>query len=176
MASEDPVILVPYEKTWPSLFEEERARIGGAIGPWVEEVEHIGSTAVPGLAAKPVIDIMVGVRSLEDSSALVGRLEAIGYEYVPEFEQQMPFRRYFRKLRGGRRTHQIHLVERSNAEWWNRHLLFRDHLRAHPEVAEGYARLKYEVSERFREDRAAYTDAKTDFIAEVVRLAEKAQD
>src|SRR5215217_1335020 len=101
MVSEDPVILVPYEEAWPSLFKEERARIEGAIGPWVEEIEHIGSTAVPGLAAKPVIDIMVGVRSLEDSSALVGRLEAIGYEYVPEFEQQMPFRRYFRKLRGG---------------------------------------------------------------------------
>jgi GrpB-like predicted nucleotidyltransferase (UPF0157 family) len=176
MASEDPVILVPYEEAWPSLFEEERARIEDAIGPWVEEIEHIGSTAVPGLAAKPVIDIMVGVRGLEDSSALIGRLEAIGYEYVPEFEQQMPFRRYFRKLRGRRRTHQIHLVERSNAEWWDRHVLFRDHLRAHPEVAEGYARLKYEVSDRFREDRAAYTDAKTDFIAEVVRLAEKAQD
>ena len=148
MASEDPVILVPYEEAWPSLFEEERVRIEGAIGPWVEEIEHIGSTAVPGLAAKPVIDIMVGVRSLEDSSALVGRLEAIGYEYVPEFEQQMPFRRYFRKLAGGRRTHQIHLVERSNAEWWDRHVFFRDHLRANPEIAGEYARLKYDLSGR----------------------------
>ena len=176
MAGEDPIILVPYEEAWPSLFEEERARIEGAVGPWVEEIEHIGSTAVPGLAAKPVVDIMVGARSLEDSSTLVGRLEAIGYEYVPKLERQMPFRRYFRKLAGGRRTHQIHLVERSDAAFWDRHVLFRDYLRAHPEVAEGYSRLKYEVSERFREDRAAYTGAKTDFIAEVVRLAEKEQD
>jgi GrpB-like predicted nucleotidyltransferase (UPF0157 family) len=113
MVSEDPVVLVPYEEAWPSLFEEERTRIEGAVGPWVEEIEHIGSTAVPGLAAKPVIDIMVGVRSLEDTPALVARLETIGYEYVPELERQMPFRRYFRKLAGGRRTHQIHLVERS---------------------------------------------------------------
>ncbi len=168
----DPVVVVPYDEAWPSLFEEERARIERAIVPRMEQIEHIGSTSVPGLAAKPVIDIMVGVRSLEDSPALVGRLEAIGYEYVPEFEQQIPFRRYFRKLRGGRRTHQIHLVERSNAEWWVRHVLFRDYLRAHPEVAEGYARLKYEVSDRFREDRAAYTDAKTGFISEIVRRAE----
>ena len=176
MASEDPVVLVPYEEAWPSLFEEERAHIEDAVGPWMEEIEHIGSTAVPGLAAKLVIDIMVGVRSLEDTPALVARLETIGYEYVPELEQQMPFRRYFRKLTGGQRTHQIHLVERSDAAFWDRHVLFRDYLRAHPEVAERYTRLKYEVSDRFREDRVAYTDAKTDFIAEVVRLAEKEQD
>ena len=176
MASEDPVVLVPYEEAWPSLFEEERAHIEDAVGPWMEEIEHIGSTAVPGLAAKPVIDIMVGVRSLEDTPALVARLETIGYEYVPELEQQMPFRRYFRKLTGGQRTHHIHLVERSDAAFWDRHVLFRDYLRAHPEVAERYTRLKYEVSDRFREDRVAYTDAKTDFIAEVVRLAEKEQD
>jgi GrpB-like predicted nucleotidyltransferase (UPF0157 family) len=176
MASEDPVVLVPYEEAWPSFFEEERAQIEDAVGSWMEEIEHIGSTAVPGLAAKPVIDIMVGVRSLEDTPALVARLETIGYEYVPELEQQMPFRRYFRKLTGGRRTHQIHLVERSDAAFWDRHVLFRDYLRAHPEVAERYTRLKYEVSDRFREDRVAYTDAKTDFIAEVVRLAEKEQD
>jgi len=176
MVSEDPVVLVSYEKAWPSLFEEERTRIEGAVGLWVEEIEHIGSTAVPGLAAKPVIDIMVGVRSLEDTPALVARLETIGYEYVPELEQQMPFRRYFRKTVGGRRTHQIHLVERSDAAFWDRHVLFRDYLRTLPEVAAGYTRLKYEVSDRFREDRAAYTDAKTDFIAEVVRFAEKEQD
>ncbi len=173
---EDPVVVVPYDEAWPSLFEEERARIERAIGPWVEEIEHVGSTAVPGLAAKPVIDIMVGVKSLDDTPIFVKRLEAIGYEYVPELERQMPQRRYFRKLRQGRRTHQIHLVERSDAAFWDRHVLFRDYLRAHPEVAEGYARLKYEVSERFREERVAYTDAKTGFIAEVVRLAEKEQD
>lgn len=134
MATEDPVVLVPYEEAWPSLFEEDRTRIEGAVGPWVEEIEHIGSTVVPGLAAKPVIDIMVGVRSLEDTPVLVARLETIGYEYVPELEWQMPFRRYFRKLAGGRRTHQIHLVERADSAFWDRHILFRIYLRTHPEV------------------------------------------
>ena len=127
---------------------------------------------MPGLAAKPVIDIMVGVRSLDDSPDVVERLEAIGYEYVPEFERQMPSRRYFRKLRGGRRTHQIHLVERSDAAFWDRHVLFRDHLRAHPDDAEEYARLKRGLSRRFRDDRTAYTDAKTVFISGIVRRAE----
>jgi GrpB-like predicted nucleotidyltransferase (UPF0157 family) len=173
MVSADPIVVVPYDEAWPSLFEEERARIERAIGPWVEEIEHVGSTAVLGLAAKPIIDVMVGVKSLEDSPTLVERLVGIGYEYVPEFEQVFPFRRYFRKMREGRRTHQIHLVERSNAEWWDRHLLFRDYLREHPEVVEEYARLKYELSDRFGEDREAYTDAKTCFISQVVRRVQE---
>lgn len=173
MVSADPVVVVPYDDAWPSLYEEERARIERAIGPWVEGIEHVGSTAVPGLAAKPVIDIMVGVKSIEDSSNLVERLVGIGYEYVPEFERVLPFRRYFRKMREGRRTHQIHLVERSNTEWWDRHLLFRDYLRADPEIAGEYAHLKYELSDRFGEDRVAYTDAKTHFISEIVRRAQE---
>lgn len=173
--ADDPVFVVPYDEAWPSLYEEERHLIERAIGPFVEEIEHIGSTAVPGLAAKPVIDIMVGVGSLDDSPALVERLGAIGYEYVPELERHMPSRRYFRKQRGGRRTRQIHLVERSNSEWWDRHVLFRDHLRAHPEAAEEYARLKRGLSERFKVDRAAYTDAKTAFISGVVRRAEEGE-
>jgi GrpB-like predicted nucleotidyltransferase (UPF0157 family) len=173
MVSADPIVVVPYDEAWPSLFEEERDRIERAIGPWVEDIEHVGSTAVPGLAAKPVIDIMVGVKSLDDSAILVERLEGIRYEYVPEFERVLPFRRYFRKMRVGRRTHQIHLVERSNTEWWDRHLLFRDYLRADPEIAGEYAHLKYELSDRFGEDRVAYTDAKTEFISEVVRRAQE---
>jgi GrpB-like predicted nucleotidyltransferase (UPF0157 family) len=171
MASADPVIVVHYDEAWPSLFEEERKRIEGAIGPWAEGIEHVGSTAVPGLAAKPVIDIMVGVKSLDDSPILVERLVGIGYEYVPQFERDLPFRRYFRKMREGPRTHQIHLVERSNTDWWEPHLFFRDYLRTHPETAREYGRLKYHLAERFRGDRHAYTDAKTDFISEVVRRA-----
>src|SRR5215213_2941589 len=173
MVSADPIVVVPYDEAWPSLYEEERTRIERTIGPWVEEIAHVGSTAVPGLAAKPVIDIMVGVRSLEDSPILVESLVSIGYDYVPEFERVLPFRRYFRKMREGRRTHQIHLVERSNTERWDRHLLFRDYLRANPAIAGEYAHLKYELSDRFGEDREAYTDAKTHFISEVVRRAQE---
>jgi GrpB-like predicted nucleotidyltransferase (UPF0157 family) len=171
MASGDPVIVVPYDEAWPSLFEKERALIEGAIGRWVEEIEHVGSTAVTGLAAKPVIDIMVGVKSLDDSPVMIKRLAGVGYEYVPEFERVLHFRRYFREMRDGRRTHQIHLVEKSNVEWWEHHLMFRDYLRAHPKTAREYGRLKDHLAERFRSDREAYTDAKADFISKVVRRA-----
>jgi GrpB-like predicted nucleotidyltransferase (UPF0157 family) len=170
--TDDQIVVVPYDPCWPELFEEERARIEQAIGPWVKEIEHVGSTAVPGLAAKPIIDIMVGVRSLEDTPILVERLSGIGYRYVPELERVFPLRRYFQKLREGRRTHQIHLVERSNSEWWDRHVLFRDYLREHPEVAEEYARLKRALAGRFHEDREAYTRAKTEFIRGCVHRAE----
>lgn len=128
---------------------------------------------MPGLAAKPIIDIMVGVRSLDDSPVLVERLVGIGYEYVPEFERVLPFRRCFRKMRAGRRTHQIYFVEMSNAEWWDRYLIFRDFLRTHPEVSDEYARLKHRLSQRFGEDREADTEAKADFISEVVRQAQE---
>ncbi len=167
----DPVLVVPYDPRWPALFEEERARVEAAIGPWTLETEHVGSTAVRGLDAKPVIDIMVGVRSLEDSPVLVERLTGIGYEYVPEFEEDLPLRRYFRKAQRGRRTHQIHLVERTNAEWWDRHILLRDYLREHPETAREYAELKRNLAARLRDDRGAYTDAKTHFISAVVERA-----
>jgi GrpB-like predicted nucleotidyltransferase (UPF0157 family) len=170
---DDPIIVVPYDPRWPELFEEERIRIEQAIGPWTMEIEHVGSTAVPGLAAKPVLDIMVGVRSLEDSPVLVEWLSGIGYRYLPELERVFPSRRYFQKLREGRRTHQIHLVERSNSEWWERHVPFRDYLREHPEAAEQYAHLKHELSGRFREDREAYTRAKTEFIRGCVHRAER---
>jgi GrpB-like predicted nucleotidyltransferase (UPF0157 family) len=173
MVSADPIVVVPCDDAWPSLFEEERALIERTIGPWLEGIEHVGSTAVPGLAAKPVIDILVGVKSLDDSPILVERLVRIGYEYVPEFERVLPFRRYFRKMREGRRTPQIHLVKRSNTEWWDRHLLFRDYLRADPEIAGEYARLKYDLSDRFGEDREAYTDAMGHFISEIVRRAQE---
>jgi GrpB-like predicted nucleotidyltransferase (UPF0157 family) len=174
MAGSDPVLVVPYDEAWPSLFLRERGRIEGAIGPWMEGIEHIGSTAVPGLAAKPVIDIMVGVGSLDDSPVIVGRLVGIGYEYVPELERTMPSRRYFRRLTGGRRTHQIHLVERSNLGWWDRHVLFRDYLRSHPETVAEYGRLKCRLAERYRDDRQAYTEAKGDFISGVVVRARPA--
>jgi len=96
---------------------------------------------------------------------------APSYVNAPILENRLPFRRYFRKVREGRRTRQIHLVERSNVEWWKRHLLFRDHLRAHPETTRGHGRLKDHLAERFRADRDAYTDAKTHSILEVIRRA-----
>jgi GrpB-like predicted nucleotidyltransferase (UPF0157 family) len=168
------VVVVEYNPLWPLLFEEERARIQGIINPWLESVEHIGSTSVTGLGAKPVIDIMVGIRSLDDAPECIRRLETVGYEYVPKHEAILPERRYFHKGASTHaRTHHLHMVEKTNV-FWQRHLLFRDYLRAHAETALEYYELKRALAERFRFDRGAYTDAKTSFIEAVVaRAAEK---
>ena len=117
--------IVNYDPRWPRRFKEEKARILAAIGPWARSVEHVGSTAVPGLAAKPIIDILVGLRSLEDAKECITRLEAIGYEYIPEYEAIRPERRYFRKGPTESRTHHLHMVETSSGFFRN-HILFRD--------------------------------------------------
>ena len=165
-----PVVIVDYDPRWPARYQEEQAQILGAIGHLVDAIEHVGSTSVPGLGAKPIIDIMVAVRSLADAPACIGPLERIGYEYVSEYEASIPERRYFRKRPVRRDTHHLHMVERESA-FWERHILFRDHLRAHPEIAQEYDRLKRELAARFGADRDGYTDSKTSFIESVVAQA-----
>jgi GrpB-like predicted nucleotidyltransferase (UPF0157 family) len=162
----DTVVLVPYDEAWPSLYVEERLRIERALGSWVKGIEHVGSTAVPGVAAKPILDIMVGVRSLRDAKYCIRPLEQLGYEY--RGEAGVPGRAFFRK--GDPRTHHLHMTE-IGSEFWERHLLLRDYLRAHPKTAREYAQLKHHLADRFGSDRAAYTEAKTGFISEVVRRA-----
>jgi GrpB-like predicted nucleotidyltransferase (UPF0157 family) len=162
----DPVVLVPYSEAWPALFVEERLRIERALGSWVKRIEHVGSTAVPGVAAKPILDIMVGVRSLREAEYCIRPLEQLGYEY--RGEAGVSGRLFFRK--GNPRTHHLHVTE-IGSEFWERHLLFRDYLRAHSKTAREYAQLKHHLADRFRGDRAGYTEAKTGFISEIVRRA-----
>ena len=164
--SADTVVLVPYDEAWPALFDQERALIERALGSWAQGIEHVGSTAVPGLAAKPILDIMVGVGSLRGAEQYLQPLEQLGYEC--RGEAGVPGRLFLRK--GDPRSHHLHVTE-SESEFWERHLSFRNYLRAHPETAREYARLKHYLAERFRTDRTAYTEAKTAFISEVVRRA-----
>jgi NAD-dependent deacetylase len=133
---EPPLEVTDYEPAWPDRYEEEAARIREALGPGVEETEHIGSTAVPGLAAKPVIDISVGLDRLELSPEQVVAMERLGYEYLGD--NGLPGRLFFRRNEAGRRTHHVHVVEHGG-EHWHRHRALRDYLRAHPEEAERYA-------------------------------------
>ena len=163
-----PVRIDAYDPRWASMFEEARAEILSRCGALVVGVEHIGSTSVPGLAAKPIIDIMAGVEALDDAPALIESLAAIGFEFVPK--NDFPGRRFFRRGLRGAGTHHLHVVEHGGWEW-RRHLLFRDHLRAHPERAADYERLKRELAARHGPDRGAYTDAKTPFIESVVERA-----
>ena len=162
-----PVVLVPSDPRWPARFQEEKAAILGAIGDRTVAIEHVGSTAVPGLLSKPTIDIMVGVPRLDAAQACIGPLEGIGYAYRQDLESTMPERRYFDKGPPGARTFHLHLVE-FGREFWMRHLLFRNFLRAHPDRAASYGSLKQELARTYTSDRDAYTDAKPGFIEATV--------
>jgi len=164
-----PVVISDYSPQWPVLYEEEKVKILEVIGQRVVEIQHIGSTAVPGLGAKPIIDIMVGVRQLADAEGCIKPLQSIGYEYVPEHEASIPERRYFRKGPVNAHRH-LHMVEVSG-DFWERHLLFRDFLRTHPEVADEYLALKKGLAVKYGTERERYTDAKTSFIEQVVERA-----
>jgi GrpB-like predicted nucleotidyltransferase (UPF0157 family)/ubiquinone/menaquinone biosynthesis C-methylase UbiE len=160
--------VVPYNPAWPALFEEERRRIEAALGEWVQGgIEHVGSTSVPGLAAKPVIDIMVGVANLEEAQGAFADVASLGYLYAP---YKSDFMHWFCKPSVDVRTHHLYLMEKGHPEW-QAHIAFRDYLRNHPETAQAYENLKLDLANRFRNDREAYTEAKTDFVAQVVATA-----
>jgi GrpB-like predicted nucleotidyltransferase (UPF0157 family) len=160
------IVLHPHDPSWSSRFAAARAEIMSACGGLVIEVHHIGSTAVPGLAAKPVIDLMPVVRRFEDGSACVAPLQALGYE--SRGEHGIAGRHYF--VLGTPRSHQLHLFAADHPEV-ERHLLFRDYLRAHPDECAAYERLKRELAEKFGDDRQAYAAAKTPFCDRIDRLA-----
>ena len=166
-ASTVPVLIVDYDPKWPAIYEEEKATILRAIGNKVIAIEHVGSTAVLGLGGKPIIDIMVAVRRLADAEECVEPLGAVGYDYRPEASTKD--RLFFNK--GPPEAHRhLHVTEEESDSWW-RHLLFRDFLRSHPDIARQYYDLKEELAARFRYDREAYTEAKTPFINSVVDRA-----
>jgi GrpB-like predicted nucleotidyltransferase (UPF0157 family) len=158
---EEPIRIVPYDPGWPALFEEERAALDEAIGRWATGgIHHIGSTAVPGLDAKPIVDILVGVEDLEGSKAAFGPLDELGYLYAPYRVEEM---HWFCKPHPSRRTHHLHLVSAGSSRFRDE-LAFRDRLRADPQLAAQYAELKHRLGARLEHDREAYTDAKADFI------------
>jgi GrpB-like predicted nucleotidyltransferase (UPF0157 family) len=164
------VFLVEYDAGWPDRFTEERGRIVQTLRDHRPDVEHIGSTAIPGMAAKPIIDIMVLIDDIEDSSTCIERLRSLEYHYYPYGEDVFPERRWFCKPNPAQRTHHLHLVERGTPFHVD-HLLFRDYLRTNTDVARSYAALKRQLAERFPDDRDGYTDAKSDFVANVLQEA-----
>ena len=164
----EAVQVVEYDPAWPAAFERERALIADALGDLMLGIEHVGSTAVPGLGAKPVIDIMIAVRDLADGERCVARLEGLGYEY--RGDAGIPRRLHFRKFTRGARTHHLDMVEQAS-DYWERIILFRDYLREHPQEAEEYYRLKVRLTARFGADREGYNMAKTEFIESVVARA-----
>jgi GrpB-like predicted nucleotidyltransferase (UPF0157 family) len=163
-------VVVPYQSEWPSLFAREAEILARIFAETDAVIEHVGSTAVPGLGAKPIIDVMIGVSTLTHAESRVTELAGAEYEYVPEYEVDLPERRYFRKPFLRPRTHHLHIVQRGS-DFWTRHLLFRDYLRAHADVAQAYYDLKVRLAADWRATGADYTDAKAPFVAEVLARA-----
>jgi GrpB-like predicted nucleotidyltransferase (UPF0157 family) len=162
---DEPVRIVPYDAAWPDRFEQERELLEQSIGGWITGgIHHVGSTAVPGLAAKPVIDILAGVSDLSSSRACVAPLASLDYQYAPYRADEM---HWFCKPDPGHRTHHLHLVP-TGSRRYRAELAFRNALRADRALAEGYARLKRRLAAAHAEDRDAYTEAKQDFIAGVL--------
>ena len=175
----DEITLIDYNSQWPAQFVQEAERIQAALGESIIAIEHFGSTAVPGLCAKPVIDLLVAVRSLDEArQQAVPALEALGYAFW--VDNPAPDRLFF--VKGlpphGPRTHHVHIVDLSMSQdprlaesTFADRLLFRDYLRANPDEAGRYAELKRELAARFSEDREAYTDAKTEYVYSIIQKA-----
>lgn len=166
-AINEKIRLVPYDPEWPTLFKLEQDRLHSLFPGTLLGVEHYGSTAVPGLSAKPIIDILVGVASMSVTKALVPRLCEVGYAAPMEYNAALPDRQWLMRSSDGRRTHHLMVVVHRGQQW-RRRLTFRDMLRAEPSTASSYEALKSELAARHPSDREAYTAGKEAFINEVL--------
>ena len=175
----DEITISPYDPWWPESFRQEKEHLQSCLpNDLVRRIEHFGSTAVPGLAAKPIVDMLVEVIDLQVTrNRIAPVLESQGYEYFwrPTYgDDGPPFYAWFikRDPRTGARTHHIHMVEGHFAEHWDR-LLFRDYLIEHPEVAKEYEALKFRAASALQQDRVAYTRSKTEFVVRVTEQAKR---
>lgn len=160
--------VVPHDPTWAVEFEARAAEIAAVLGADLVAIHHAGSTAIPGIRAKPTIDVVVVARSLQALDAAAAAMRGLGYD--ARGEMGIPGRRYFTRNNGAARTHNVHSFAIGNPEI-ERMLNLRDYLRAHPADAQAYSRLKAELSRRFPDDVTSYTNGKSAFIEEIIRRA-----
>ena len=159
------VKIISHTEQWHQSFAEEEARLRYVIGEFVVAVEHIGSTSVCGISAKPILDIAAAVNDKASGEKCVAPLESIGYEYRGELGIAGRF--YF--VKGAPRTHHLHMLLSGSAEWRN-HLSFRNYLRQNPSAAEEYDKLKKELAQKYQNDRDSYLDGKADFVEKILKL------
>ena len=168
-----PVVIADYDSGWPKVFLNETQLLQNATAGVLDPIEHVGSTSVPNLAAKPVIDIMGGVKSPDEADTLIDAIVGAGYQYVPAYEDSIPDRRYFRKPnRKERLSALFHLhVSPVDSDFWVKQIAFRDYLRTHSATKSNYEALKRRLASQYGEDRHGYSEAKTEFILSVLKLA-----
>jgi GrpB-like predicted nucleotidyltransferase (UPF0157 family) len=162
-AIHETIQLHDYDPAWPEQFLAERERLLSALPGAFIELQHIGSTAVPSLTAKPVIDIIAGVDSMATAQALAQKICASGYGTSAELNATLTDRKWFMRWANGHRTHHLHLVVH-DGQVWHEHLRFRDLLCTQPELRQQYAQLKSSLAQAYANDREAYTDAKHEFV------------
>jgi GrpB-like predicted nucleotidyltransferase (UPF0157 family) len=168
--SDEPVTLVDYDPAWRDRFLAQAASLSALLQPWLAApVEHVGSTAVPGLRAKPVVDILAPVVSLAQAQAAVAVLTADGWLFWPD-DPNRDYRMWFLRPKPEARTHHLHVIQHDHPAA-RAELAFRDVLRRDPAVRQAYAALKDSLAVQFRTDRDAYTDAKSDFIRSTLHAA-----
>jgi GrpB-like predicted nucleotidyltransferase (UPF0157 family) len=162
-----PITVAPYDPDWPRRFEAERALLEPLLAPWlVDGVHHIGSTAIPGLSAKPIIDMMAGIRDLSAAEAAIPVLEEHGYRHAPHRPEALWFHKPQSEAHA-ERTHHLHLTERGSALWRER-LTFRDALRADTALRDEYQALKLRLAGAHGDDVKAYTADKRAFVVRVL--------
>jgi GrpB-like predicted nucleotidyltransferase (UPF0157 family) len=161
------VVVSPYSAEWPNHFRVVREELLSVFAPIAVVVEHTGSTSVPGLAAKPVIDVLLGARSLEEIESKVKPLSGLGYSYVTKYEREFPMRRYFVKSSAASPRVHLHAVE-LGSRFWLEHLAFRDALRGDSALRFRYQSLKLHLAKEFGDDKSAYSAAKGPFIQSVL--------
>jgi len=166
------VKLVPYTAEWQTCFATEAQSLCATLTPYCVEIRHIGSTAIPNIMAKPILDIMAGLQQISDITACLAPLAALGYVY--HGEQEVPGWHFFTKAQGDLKTHHVHIVA-WQTDYWRTHLLFQEYIYRHSELAEAYETLKRDLAQKFVHNREAYTAGKADFIHAVVEMALRAQ-
>lgn len=164
------VEVVAYDAQWAEEFVREKQRLLDALGERVLAIEHIGSTSVPGLAAKPIIDMIAAVKAFDDVEQLIQPLKELGYEYMPE--RMFATRKFFPKGPRTSRTHHLNFVLVDDPEQWVQPLAFRDYWRTHTDARDTYAALKQQLAKAHSDDRTAYTAAKTEFIRGILLAIE----
>lgn len=160
------VELLSYNPLWAEEFEKEKSALEAVFGSRLLAIEHIGSTSVPGLAAKPIIDMVAAVDSFDSLENFIEPLRVMGYEYMPD--RMFADRKFFPKGPASNRTHHLNLVLIGNLEQWIQPIAFRDYLRTHEDARNRYAHLKLSLATKYADDRAAYTRAKSDFIQSIL--------
>lgn len=168
--SKNAVELCPFSQEWSLLFEKEKLSLYNLIGDYVVDIQHVGSTSIKDMPSKPIIDIVVGLKDLNDGFTLINTIESLGYHYKGSLGKSNRF--FFWKGSEDNNTHNLHITEYGDKNWDNQ-ILFRDFINTHPEYKNKYLKLKLELATTYKDDRSTYTQRKSEFIINIINLAKQ---